>query len=71
MELEDQRRQVQELTSSKKQLQTELTDLKDRLEMEIISKNEESGMCLSCLNVHRSDFVWKVPNGSSSFGYRN
>lgn len=44
VELEDQRRQVQELSSSKKQLQSEIADLKDRLEMEIIAKNEELGM---------------------------
>ena len=43
MELEDQRRQVQELSQSKKQLQSELADLKDRLEREIIAKNDETG----------------------------
>ncbi|EMD32423.1 hypothetical protein CERSUDRAFT_118769 [Gelatoporia subvermispora B] len=42
VELEDQRRQVQELLMSKKQLQNEVTDLKDRLEMELIAKNEEA-----------------------------
>ena len=43
MELEDQRRQVQELSQSKKQLQKEVAELKDRLEVEIIAKNEEAG----------------------------
>ena len=42
VELEDQRRQVQELTQSKKQIQAELADLKDRLEVELMAKNEES-----------------------------
>ncbi|KAI0794866.1 myosin II heavy chain [Abortiporus biennis] len=42
VELEDQRRQVQELSQSKKDLQAELADLKDRLEVELLAKNEES-----------------------------
>ena len=42
-ELEDHRRQVLELSQSKKQLQTENADLKDRLEIELLAKNEEIG----------------------------
>ncbi|OBZ78198.1 Myosin-11 [Grifola frondosa] len=41
VELEDQRRQVQELTTTRKQLQSEIADLKDRLETELVAKNEE------------------------------
>lgn len=53
VELEDQRRQVQELLMSKKQLQNEVTDLKDRLEMELIAKNEEAGeYCSSSIAHH-------------------
>ncbi|KIJ56408.1 hypothetical protein M422DRAFT_150276 [Sphaerobolus stellatus SS14] len=43
-ELEDQRRQVKELSQSKKQLQVELADIKDRLEIELLAKNEEIGV---------------------------
>lgn len=43
LELEDRRRQVQELAQAKKQLETEVSDLKDRLELEVIAKNEENG----------------------------
>ncbi|KAI0726107.1 nonmuscle myosin heavy chain b [Fomitopsis betulina] len=42
VELEDQRRQVQELLTTKKQMQAEVGDLKDRLEVEIVAKNGES-----------------------------
>jgi myosin protein heavy chain len=42
VELEDYRSQVSELGRSKKQLQTEIADLKDRLEVELIAKNDES-----------------------------
>ncbi|KAH9925965.1 nonmuscle myosin heavy chain b [Fomitopsis serialis] len=42
VELEDQRRQVQELLTAKKQMQTEIADLKDRLEVEIVAKNGET-----------------------------
>lgn len=42
LELDDQRRQVQELGQTKKHLEAEVADLKDRLELEVISKNEES-----------------------------
>ncbi|KAF8514982.1 nonmuscle myosin heavy chain b [Gautieria morchelliformis] len=42
-ELEDHRRQVLELSQSKKQLQVENADLKDRLEVELLAKNEEIG----------------------------
>lgn len=43
MEVEDQRRQVQELTASKKQLQTEVSSLKERLDAEVLAKNDELG----------------------------
>ncbi|TBU21401.1 nonmuscle myosin heavy chain b [Dichomitus squalens] len=41
MEVEDQRRQLQELTASKKQLQGEVNALKERLDAEILAKNDE------------------------------
>ncbi|KAI0764636.1 hypothetical protein C8Q74DRAFT_1219628 [Fomes fomentarius] len=41
MGFEDQRCQVQELSSSKKQLQAELISLKERLDAEILAKNDE------------------------------
>ena len=41
MEVEDARRQVQELTASKKQLQGEVNTLKERLDAEILAKNDE------------------------------
>ena len=44
MEVEDQRRQVQELTAAKKQLQTEVSALKERLDAEVLAKNDEMGM---------------------------
>ena len=43
MELEDHRRQVQELSQSKKQLQAEINDLTERLDTELLSKKEEAG----------------------------
>lgn len=42
LELEDQRRQVQELSKAKKQLENEVSELRDRLELEVITKNEEA-----------------------------
>ena len=42
MEVEDQRRQVQELTASKKQVQGEVNTLKERLDAEILAKNDET-----------------------------
>jgi myosin heavy chain 9/10/11/14 len=48
-ELEDHRRQVLELSQSKKQLQVENADLKDRLEVELLAKNEEIGKSFSPL----------------------
>ena len=51
IELEDQRRQVQELTQYKKQIQGELADLKDRLEVEMMAKNEESSKDLHITNL--------------------
>ena len=41
-ELEDSRRQIQELSQIKTQLQRELADVKDRLAAEIAAKNEEA-----------------------------
>ncbi|KAI0780379.1 hypothetical protein BD413DRAFT_718 [Trametes elegans] len=41
IEVEDQRRQVQELSAAKKQLQSEVTTLKERLDAEILAKNDE------------------------------
>ena len=48
MEVEDQRRQVQELTASRKQLQAEVNSLKERLDAEILAKNDEIGRSRSC-----------------------
>ena len=42
LELEDQRRQVQEHSKAKKQLENEVSELRDRLELEVIAKNEEA-----------------------------
>jgi len=42
LELEDQRRQVQEFSKAKKQLENEVSELRDRLELEVIAKNEEA-----------------------------
>ena len=44
MEVEDQRRQVQELTTAKKQLQSEVSSLKERLDAEILAKNDEASI---------------------------
>ena len=41
LEMEDQRRQVQELSKAKKQLENEVSELRDRLELEVIAKNDE------------------------------
>lgn len=41
-EVEDGRRQIQELGQIRKQLQRELGDVKDRLEAELAAKNEEA-----------------------------
>ena len=41
-EVEDSRRQIQELGQTRKHLQRELTDVKDRLEAELAAKNEET-----------------------------
>ncbi|KAG8883338.1 hypothetical protein FRB97_006763 [Tulasnella sp. 331] len=42
-ELEDHRRQVTELTQAKKKLQSEVTDLRERVEVEMLAKNSETG----------------------------
>ena len=44
VELEDYCSQVNKLSRSKKQLQTELAKLKDQLEIELMGKNEESSV---------------------------
>ena len=41
-EVEDNRRQIQDLNRTRKQLQRELVDVKDRLETELAAKNEEA-----------------------------
>ena len=41
-EVEDSRRQIQDLGQIRKQLQRELADVKDRLEAELAAKNEEA-----------------------------
>lgn len=43
MELDDHRHQVKELTHSKKKLQVEIANLKDKLEIEFMAKKEETG----------------------------
>ncbi|KZT01711.1 uncharacterized protein LAESUDRAFT_717304 [Laetiporus sulphureus 93-53] len=60
VELEDQHRQVQELLLAKKQMQSEIADLKDRLELEIVAKNEVTNakrqlqQCLQKLEIKSS-----------------
>ena len=51
-EVEDNRRQIQDLNRIRKQLQRELVDVKDRLETELAAKNEEASESLSPL------FAW-------------
>ena len=46
LEMEDQRRQVQELSKAKRQLENEVSELRDRLELEVIAKNEEASESL-------------------------
>jgi hypothetical protein len=43
-EVENQKRQMQELNQSKRQLLAEVADLKDRLELEQKGKSEEAGV---------------------------
>ena len=43
VELEDHRRQVHELSQSRKKLQVEVANLKDKLEIEFMAKKEETG----------------------------
>lgn len=43
-EVENQKRQMQELNQSKRQLLAEVADLKDHLELEQKGKSEEAGM---------------------------
>jgi myosin heavy chain 9/10/11/14 len=47
-EVENQKRQIQELNQSKRQLLAEVADLKDHLELEQKGKSEEAGV-LRCL----------------------
>jgi myosin protein heavy chain len=42
MELEQQRRQVKEMTTSKKQLQDAVAELQDRLDAEMGARNDEA-----------------------------
>jgi myosin protein heavy chain len=73
LELEDQRRQVQELSKAKKQLETEVSELRDRLELEVITKNEEASESpCNCLCVGGSNSVtcFKAPNVSCKPGYK-
>lgn len=46
LELEDNRRQVTELTQAKKQLQSQVADLRERLEVEALAKTREAGTFL-------------------------
>ena len=48
-EVEDNRRQIQDLNRIRKQLQRELADVKDRLEAELAAKNEEASESLPLL----------------------
>ena len=57
VELEDQRRQIKELTVAKQQLQTEVSDLKDRLEVEFVAKNEEISRYLRLAILDCTDVV--------------
>lgn len=45
-EVEDNRRQIQDLNRIRKQLQRELVGVKDRLETELAAKNEEASESL-------------------------
>lgn len=44
-EVENSRRQIQELGQIRKQLQRELVDVRDHLEIEIAAKDEEASGC--------------------------
>lgn len=73
MEFEDQRRQVQELSSSKKQLQAELNSLKEHLDAEIVAKNDEIGASrfLSSLLISHIDCSRQAQLASSPSGTRD
>jgi myosin heavy chain 9/10/11/14 len=43
MDVEEQRRQLHEMTLSRKQLQESVADLQDRLDAESQARNEEAG----------------------------
>ena len=73
LEMEDQRRQVQELSKSKKQLENEVSELRDRLELEVITKNEEASESKHCGTSTGSSTpvaFSKAPNVSCKPGYR-
>jgi hypothetical protein len=65
LELEDQRRQVQELSKAKKQFENEVSELRDRLELEVIAKNEEASElphCSTRIGNSSSMTPFKVPS---------
>ena len=73
LDLEDQRRQVQELSKAKKQMENEVSELRDRLELEAMSRNEEASESLHCIPCTRGSncaIFPKAPNVSSKPGYK-
>lgn len=71
LELEDQRRQVQELSKARKQLENEVSELRDRLELEVIAKNEEASESPHCSTCILCDILFfKAPNASCNPGCR-
>lgn len=73
LEMEDQRRQVQELSKAKKQLENEVSEIRDRLELEVIAKNEEASESphySTCAESSNSVAFFKVPNVSCKPGYK-
>jgi len=73
LELEDQRRQVQELSKSKKQLENEVSELRDRLELEVMAKNEEASeqpYYFTHTGNSSSGLSPKAPNVSYRPGYK-
>jgi regulator of replication initiation timing len=73
LELEDQRHQVQELSKAKKQLENEVSELRDRLELEVIAKSEEaseSPHCSTRIGSSISVAFSKASNVSCKPGYK-
>jgi hypothetical protein len=73
LDLEDQRRQVQELSKAKKQLENEVSELRDRLELEAMSRNEEASELPHRTPRTRSSnsvIFSKAPNVSYKPGYK-